>query len=298
MAGEAPDYLAIGHISIDLMPDGSAVLGGTALYAALTAARFGLRTAVLTRGNFSGHGDAVAEAFSRFAGEVEIVLQNAPQPTIFTNISVAGRRVQTIHSWAGRIVLSGVPPQWRSADMVHLAPFAQEIDPRQVGRLSPNFFGATPQGWMRHWPAERLGNVTLGQLRLPNELLGRIDALVLSSEEQSFARDAIDAVTRRGLVAVTRGPQGAEIIDRGRSIDVPAIPVRTIDDTGAGDVFAATHFVMRADQESTIASGRAAATAAGLSVQQSGPDGVPSRETVEDYLEEHPPQAPRRARAY
>jgi sugar/nucleoside kinase (ribokinase family) len=298
MAGEAPDFLAIGHISIDLMPDGSAVLGGTALYAALTAARFGLRTAVLTRGNFSGHGDAVAEAFSRFAGEVEIVLQNAPQPTIFTNISVAGRRVQTIHSWAGRIDLSGVPPQWRSADIVHLAPIAQENDQRQVGRLSPNFFGATPQGWMRHWPAERLGNVTLGQLRLPNELLGRIDALVLSSEEQSFARDAIDAVTRRGLVAVTRGPQGAEIIDRGRSIDVPAIPVRTIDDTGAGDVFAATLFVMRADQESTIASGRAAATAAGLSVQQSGPDGVPSRETVEDYLEEHPPQAPRRARAY
>jgi sugar/nucleoside kinase (ribokinase family) len=298
MAGEAPDFLAIGHISIDLMPDGSAVLGGTALYAALTAARFGLRTAVLTRGNLSGHGDAVAEAFSRFAGEVEIVLQNAPQPTIFTNISVAGRRVQTIHSWAGRIDLSGVPPQWRSADIVHLAPIAQEIDPRQVGRLSPNFFGATPQGWMRHWPAERLGNVTLGQLRLPNELLGRIDALVLSSEEQSFARDAIDAVTRRGLVAVTRGPQGAEIIDRGRSIDVPAIPVRTIDDTGAGDVFAAPLFVMRADQESTIASGRAAATAAGLSVQQSGPDGVPSRETVEDYLEEHPPQAPRRARAY
>jgi sugar/nucleoside kinase (ribokinase family) len=298
MAGEAPDYLAIGHISIDLLRDGSAVLGGTALYAALTAARFGLRSAVLTRGNFSDHGDAVAEAFGRFAGEVEIVLQNAPQATVFTNTSVAGRRVQTIHSWAGRIDLSGVPPQWRSADIVHLAPIAQEIDPRQVGRLSPNFFGATPQGWMRHWPAERLGSVTLGQLRLPNELLGRIDALVLSSEEQSFARDAIDAVTRRGLVAVTRGPQGAEIIDRGRSIDVPAIPVRTIDDTGAGDVFAATLFVMRADQESTIASGRAAAAAAGLSVRQLGPDAVPTRETVEDYLEAHPPQAPRRARAY
>jgi sugar/nucleoside kinase (ribokinase family) len=298
MAGEAPDYLAIGHISIDLTPDGSAVLGGTALYSALTAARFGLRAAVLTRGNFSEHGDAISEALNRFAGEVEIVLQNAPHATVFTNASAAGRRVQTMHSWAGRIDLSGVPPQWRSAHIVHLAPVAQEIDPRQVGRLSPSFFGATPQGWMRHWSAERLGNVTLGQLRLPNELLGRIDALVLSSEEQALARDAIDAVTRRGLVAITRGPQGAVIIDRGRSIDVPAIAVRAIDDTGAGDVFAATLFVMRADQEATITSGRAAAVAAGLSIQQWGPDGVPTRETVEDYLEEHPPQTMRRARSY
>ena len=298
MAGDAPDYLAIGHISIDLTPDGSAMLGGTALYSALTAARFGLRAAILTCGNFSEHGEAISQALNRFAGEIEIVLQNAPQATVLTNASVAGRRVQTIHSWAGRIDLSGVPPQWRSAGIVHLAPIAQEIDPRQVGRLNPGFFGATPQGWMRHWSAERLGAISLGQLRLPNELLGRIDALVLSSEEQALAREVIDAVSRRGLVAITRGPQGAEIIDRGRSIDIPAVPIRALDDTGAGDVFAAALFVMRADQESTIASGRAAAVAAGLSIQQWGPNGVPTREAVEDYLEEHPPQSTRRSRTY
>lgn len=298
MTGEAPDYLAIGHITIDLLSDGSPVLGGTALYSALTAARFGLRAAVLTRGLFTGHGAAIAEALSRFASEVEIVLQNAPHPTIFTNVAVAGRRMQTIHSWAGRIDLSGVPPQWRSAGIVHLAPVAQEIDPRQVGQLSAAFLGATPQGWMRRWSTEQHGSVVLSQLRLPTELLSRIDALVLSSSEQALARDVIDAVATRGVVAITRGPQGVEILDRGRAFNLPSIPVRAVDDAGAGDVFAATLFVMRADQESTIASGRAANVAAGLRIQGSGPDAVPTREDVEAYLEQNPPQPTRRARAF
>jgi len=296
MTVEAPDYIAVGHITIDLTPDGSPVLGGTALYSALTAARFGLRAAVLTCGDFSKHGEAITEALNRFAGEVEIVLQNAPQPTIFTNTSVAGRRVQSIHSWAGRIDLSGVPPQWRSAGILHLAPVAQEIDPRQVGRLTPAFLGVTPQGWMRRWPTEQHGSVSLSQLRLPSELLGRIDAMVVSSTEQALARDTIEAVSSRGVVAITRGPQGAEIVDRGRSIDVPSIPVHAVDDAGAGDVFAATLFIMRADREATITSARAAAVAAGLRVQRPGPDAVPTREDVEDYLEAHPPQRPRRAR--
>jgi sugar/nucleoside kinase (ribokinase family) len=45
-----PEYLVIGHICGDIQADGTVVPGGTALYSALTAARLGWRTAVLTRG--------------------------------------------------------------------------------------------------------------------------------------------------------------------------------------------------------------------------------------------------------
>ncbi|MBX6342805.1 MAG: carbohydrate kinase, partial [Thermomicrobiaceae bacterium] len=184
----APDYVAIGHVTVDLRPDGSPVLGGTALYGALTAARFGLRAAILTRGNYTRHGDAIAREIERFAAEVEIIVQAANQPTVFTNRTVAGRRQQTIHAWAGPIDLSGLPPQWRSADVVHLAPVAQEIEARQVARLSPGYLGVTPQGWMRTWSSTRLGSVSLDLLRLPREVLSRIDAMVLNSEEQTRAR--------------------------------------------------------------------------------------------------------------
>ena len=47
---ERPDFLAIGHITRDLLPDGSWRLGGAVTYAALTAARLGLRPAIATSG--------------------------------------------------------------------------------------------------------------------------------------------------------------------------------------------------------------------------------------------------------
>ncbi len=297
-AHQAPEYLAVGHITVDLLPDGTPVLGGTALYSALAAARFGLRAAVLTRGDFSKHGDEVSSALTRFANEVEILLQSAQQPTVFTNQHVSGRRSQTIHSWAGRIDLTGIPAHWRSAEIIHIAPVAQEIDPRQAGRLSTEFLGVTPQGWMRHWPPSHTGTVTLSPLRLPTEVLSRIDAMVMNTEEQSLARDEIDAVSTRGLVAITRGRQPAQILDRGRLIEIPSLPTRAVDDAGAGDVFAAILFVMRAHHESTAAAGRMASAAAGLRIQGQGPDAVPTRAAVEEYLQAHPPRQGRRARTF
>jgi sugar/nucleoside kinase (ribokinase family) len=282
---QAPDYLAIGHVTVDLYPDGRPVLGGTALYAALTAARFGLRAAVLTRGNLERHGEEIVEDLARFAREIALIVQEAQSSTVFTNRTVAGRREQTIHAWAGAIDLNGVPPHWRSAKVVHLAPVAQEIDPRQASRLNPGYLGVTPQGWMRQWPRGHEGRVRLAQLRLPLELLSRIDALVLSSVEHTLARDEIEAVGTRGLVAITRGADGAQLIDRGRVIDVPAYPVPVRNDLGAGDVFAAVLFLLRAEREPVSLAARMASAAAALRIQGEGPEAVPTRAQVEAFLE-------------
>lgn len=294
-ASAAPDYLAIGHVTVDLKPDGSPVLGGTALYAALAAARFGLRAAILTRGDFTRHGDTIAGALARFAAEIEIIVQSADQPTVFVNRSVAGRREQTIRSWAGSIDLSGLPPAWRSPGLAHLAPVAREVDPRQASGLSPDYLGITPQGWLRQWAASRGGRVHLEPLRLPPQLLGRVDAMVLSAEERALALDDIESVSARGLVAITRGRDGTLIIDRGRAIEVPAYPVRAVDDLGAGDVFAAVLFLLRAEREPTIVAARMAAAAAALRVRGEGPDAVPNRAAVEAFLAQAPEPRPERA---
>ena len=281
-----PQYLVIGHIVADLLPGGGAVLGGTALYSALTAARLGWRVGVLTRGAYGVEVDGIAvPSLDEFAGELSIITQEAESPTFFVNEYAAGRRTQTIRRWAGPIDLRGLPPHWRNARVIHLGPVAQEIDPRQTGALTPEFFGATPQGWMREWPRGTGGRVKLSHLRLPPELLGRLDGLVVSDEEIHLARDVVERVGARRLSAVTLGELGARITYGGERAELPGFPIKTVDLTGAGDVFAAAFFVRAADRAaSAVTAGRFANAVAALSLRAQGPYGVPTLAEVEALL--------------
>jgi sugar/nucleoside kinase (ribokinase family) len=283
-AARAPDYVAIGHLAIDRTPHGD-VLGGTVLYAGLAAARFGARVGILTRANFDAFTDEQRSEFARIADEIEIISQSSDSTTTFTNRDVAGRRQQTLHAVGGPIDVSGLPPLWRSAPVIHLAPLAQEIEPRQVSRLSPGLMGATIQGWMRQWDERRFGAVHLVPPRLPRDVVARIDAIVLSNEEFVLARELVGEVGRRGLAVVTQGAQGARIIDRGRTFEAPAFRVTPVDSTGAGDVFAGVLFAARALGEPTTTSIRHAAAAAALSVAGRGVLSVPDREAIENLVE-------------
>lgn len=284
-AARVPDYVVIGHVAIDRTPVGE-MLGGTVLYAALAAARFGARVGILTRANFDAFSEPLREQLAAAAEEIEIVAQNSDATTTFTNVEVAGRRTQTLHAWGGEIDLNGLPPLWRSAGVVHIAPIAQEIDPRQTHLLAPRFLGCTPQGWMRQWHPEHLGTVRPVPLRLPPELVARIDAMVISSQEYTDAREIAHAIGQRGLVAITRDKQGATILDRGRELSVPAVRVPAVDTTGAGDVFAGCLFAARAARESVVASARYASAAAALKVAGRGILSVPTREAVERLIDE------------
>lgn len=283
-SGRVPQYVAIGHITIDRTPSGN-LLGGTVLYGALTAARYGLRAAVMTRANLPALDGPLRAQLDEITAEVEIVTQASSGITTFTNTDVAGRRSQTIHDWGGAIDLNGLPPLWRSADAIHLAPVAQEIDARQVHQLSTDLLGCTPQGWMRRWDEQRFGAVRPSPLRLPADLLSRIDALVVSAEEYVTARETVAEIGRRGLSAVTRGVQGATLLDRGREVDVPAFRMRVVDTVGAGDVFAAALFAARSDRQSVTAAARYASAAAALTVRGAGLSVVPSRDEIEALIE-------------
>jgi len=281
-----PEYLVIGHICADLLPDGTAVLGGTALYSALTAARLGWRVGVLTRGAFGRRiGGIEIPSLEPYADELSIIVQDAETPTIFVNEYTAGRRMQSVPRWAGPIDLRGLPPHWRNARLIHLGPIAQEIDPKQTGALTPSFLGATPQGWMRDWPRATGGRVKLHHLRLPAELVSRLDAIVVSDEEIAYARDTVEAVGARRLGVITKGEDGARIIYGGGQADLPGYKVQTVDLTGAGDVFAAAFFIKATERAtSALTAGRFANAVAALSLRGIGPTGVPTKAEVEAFL--------------
>jgi len=290
MAGaRTPQYLVVGHIAADLQPDGSVLLGGTALYAAMTVARLGWRVGMLTRGAFGGRFAGLEiPSLEPYAGQISIVCQDADGPTVFVNEYRAGRREQTIRHWAGPIDLRGLPPHWRNARVVHLGPIAQEIDQKQTGALTPQFLGTTPQGWMREWPRETGGRVRLGHLRLTPERMGRVDGVVVSVEEISLAREVVERVGSYRLGAITKGEGGATVLyggDAPQKVELPGFRVPVADPTGAGDVFAAAFFVRASDRTvSAETAGRFANAVAGLSLRAPGPDAAPTLAEVEALL--------------
>lgn len=296
-----PDYLLVGHITADLLDDGTVKLGGTALYSALTALQLGASVAILTRGKF---GEEVAglqiPGLDEYADRLQIVVQDADVPTVFTNHYVGSRRTQHIKHWAGPIDLRGMPPHWRNARIVHLGPVAQEIDARHLPGLTTGFLGVTPQGWMRDWPRERGGAVNVVPLRLPVDLVNRIDCAIVSDEEIFQARDLIERVGERRMSVVTRGPAGATIyhafrqeerenlrpgMKQFRTLDIPGLDVKVVSMTGAGDVFAAAFFMKASERSSSaLQAGEFANGVAALSLRDIGVDSVPSVQEVDSYL--------------
>ena len=283
-AQRAPDYLVIGQIVCDIQPDGSGVLGGTALYSALTAARLGWRVGVLTRGRYGETIDGVAvPSLAPYSEELTIITQDAATPTFFVNEYSGGRRTQTIRKWAGEIDLRGLPPHWANVKVIHLGPVAREIDAHQALALNPGFLGITPQGWMREWPMERGGRVRHVPLRLPPELLARTDTIVVSDEEIAQARPAVEWVGARRIGVVTLGPNGCNLVYAGHRAELPGYPVKTVDLTGAGDVFAAAFFTKAADRTiSPVTAGTYANLVAALSLRGVGPGSVPSIAEIEE----------------
>lgn len=297
-----PDYLVIGHITADVLDNGQVVLGGTALYSALTAARLGARVAVLTRGRFGGEiAGMTVPGLDEYAGELQLIVQDADVPTTFENHYLGTRRQQVVRHWAGPIDLQGMPPHWANAKIIHLGPIADEIDPRHIPGLSAGFLGVTPQGWMRDWPRERGGRVQTTPLRLPVDLVNRIDCAIVSDEEIFQARDVIERIGERRMSVVTRGPLGATIYHgmradeaeglrpgakRYRSLEIPGFDVKVKSLTGAGDVFAAAFFLKASERTSSaLEAGRFANVVAALSLREIGVGSVPGREEIDKALE-------------
>jgi sugar/nucleoside kinase (ribokinase family) len=280
-----PEYLVIGHICADLHSGGRVVHGGTALYSALTAARLGWRTAVMTRGVYGRevHGHLVP-SLEEYADELSIVVQDADSTTMFINEYSGGRRTQHLPHWAGPIDLRGLPPHWRNAKIIHLGPIAQEIDPKQTGALTPEFLGATPQGWLRSWPKQG-GRVSQHHLRLPPELVSRLDSIIVSQEEIALCRDTVEAVGAKRLGVITMGQDGSKIIYGGRRANIPAFDIDVADHTGAGDTFAAAFFVKATDRTlSAVKAARFASAVSGMSLREIGMNSTPTRDEVEEFM--------------
>lgn len=232
------DYLAIGHVSLDITPAGLTP-GGTVSYSGRVAHALGCRTAVLSSAG------ADFEVAGALAG-LTVRIIPAGQTTIFENRYHSAGRQQILHSRAACLTPAHLPAGWERATIVHLAPIANELSLDWVNGFSNSLIGLTPQGWLRRW--DETGRVySVAWAEAPQIL--PLAAAVILSEEDLAGQEAQLGFYRQWakLLVLTQGPAGCTLFFQGESYQIPAPPVTEVEPTGAGDIFAAA-FLFRLHQ--------------------------------------------------
>jgi sugar/nucleoside kinase (ribokinase family) len=268
------DYLVIGHVTVDRLPNGRFLLGGTATYASLTAHRLGARVALHTSA-------AYEPGLVELLRGIRVARIPAAYTTQFVNSYTGERRRQRIEAVAEKLTYGQLLPEWRSAPIVHLAPVAQEVDP-DLATCFPNaFVGVTPQGWMRRWDAE--GNVSAIPWPHAEFVLPRASAVVFSDADLPDRALLDEYVRLARTLVVTHGPGGATVYHGGEARRSPAFkPASEQDPTGAGDVFAAAYFLQYQRTGDPFAAADWANCVASFAVERPGPLAVPTLEAVEE----------------
>ena len=267
-------YLAIGHICQDLLPEGW-MLGGAATYSSRAAQALGCQVQVLT----SLRSDVdVLPALA----DIEVVRYPSDHTTTFENVYTSAGRQQTLHAVAERLTPDRFPAAL-TADVVHLAPVAQEVDLRWLDRFPGALIGVTPQGWLRQWDAQ--GRVSPIEWATAGEVLPRADVVIISIEDVAHDETLVQQWARQArLLVVTRGVQGCSVYQAGSRVDIPTRAVSIVDATGAGDIFAAAYLVRLRQSNDPFGAARFANCLATQSITRRGLASIPTPLEIQQCL--------------
>ena len=271
------DYTAVGHVTIDVLADGTRRPGGSAFYSALQAARLGRRALILTQ----GVAYEIEELLEPYSSELELQVLPARHTTTLQTSGWGPARTQRLLAWAGPMEAE----LKLSTAILHLAPIARETPSQWRARGA--FLGLTPQGLVREWA--RVGDeISLRRApRASERVAARCDALVLSAHEHASCEGLIEsALHSDALVTITAEAQPSTILMRdGAQLEVEVPPVLDpLDDLGAGDVFAACLFVALADGDVLERAVSFATAAAAVRMQGSGAGAIGGRDAIEARL--------------
>jgi 1D-myo-inositol 3-kinase len=274
-----PRLLAVGHVTMDVAPEGER-LGGAVVYAARTAARLGWRTAIATSA-----GEDFEEA-PELDGIRCFVARGAATTRFRNRYGQEGRREQELLARAGPVDPGVVEGSWRTPEVLLLAPVAAELPRGTAQAFRASLVGATGQGWLRSvGPDGR--RVVPRDWGEPEQDLAGVSILFLSIEDVagdvSRARARLDQVP---LVVVTLGPRGVELHDREGARAIAAHPRPEVDPTGAGDVFAAAFLVRYHEMHDPVEAASFACCVASFAVEAIGSSGLPDRDQVERRRQE------------
>lgn len=265
------DYLLIGHVTSDLQNDGSGKLGGTASYSGLTAQRLGHGVGLVS----SFRDDIDLSAIS----PLQVFNAKEGQTTCFRNITTPAGRQQYCYQRGSILGAKDVPDAWRTASIVHLGPVAGEIDPDLFDTFPGSLLCCTPQGMLRNIAED--GKVSFSDLSNKESLLPKADVLVLSFEDLQGDEDLIEEYARLcKLLVVTQNKDGARVYWKKEMRIFNAPTKESVDETGAGDIFAACFFHQFLETRDAWKAARFAVELSANSVTRQYLESVPTAEEI------------------
>lgn len=272
-------FLAVGHVSRDEMPDGGHRLGGTALYAAATAARLGVPASLVTRVGPSER----AELDALCAGlDIDLrSLSSVVTTTFVFSWTGVGRRVLRLRARAKAIGATDVPSDLIGADVVLLGSIAQELSPDLLAVRGARATVLAAQGLLRGWDAD--GTARMVSWAPGARSLAGLSCVVVSEDDIGGDAGIAEDWSRSAPVVVTLADRGARLFEAGRAVaDVRAFTPRgVVDPTGAGDAFAAGLAVALSEGKPLRAACVFASAVASFAVEDVGTAGLADREAVE-----------------
>lgn len=102
--------------------------------------------------------------------------------------------------------------------------------------------------------------------------------------EKTFDMNKNEIMKKFKNVIFTKGKNGVEFFDKNKFIYVPAIKIKSIDDTGAGDAFNGAFASMILKEYSLLESIKVANVYAGLKTTKLGADNLPTIDELKRYL--------------
>jgi sugar/nucleoside kinase (ribokinase family) len=264
------DYLVVGHLTEDLMHQGS-LLGGTAAFSGLTAKALGLETGIIT--------SCKADLDTSALDSLWISKKIAQHSTTFKNISDGIHRKQYLYTIADELSKEDLSGYKSAPAILHLGPVANEVDPEILDLFKQSLKCLTPQGWFRRRNQEHL--VELHPWEGWEIHLPKADAAVISIEDVKKDEDAISRMALNVPVfAVTENYLGARVYWHNDVRFFSAPEVKYLDDTGAGDIFAAAFFYRYFQTKDPWEAGRFAVLLASWSVTRQHLDSIPTSEEI------------------
>lgn len=270
-------FLAIGHTARDEFPDGRWRLGGSALYGAATAAKLGADVTLVTRA-----GPRERESLETLCQELGITLRVLPSDVTTTfgfTYDAAGRRSLFLRAKAAPITRSEVGRSVGTPRAVLLASIAGELDDTLFAPWSGAKRVLAAQGMLRSFAAD--GLVIASPWKDYGRLLPKVDAVVVSEEDHAEDRAWLPYTT----VVVTMAERGSELHARGETTTIaPFAVAEVIDQTGAGDAFAASLALGLAEGLPLIMAATFASAAASFAVEGLGMSRLADSARVRDRM--------------